>query len=180
MSYADFRDEMEKISLSHTDDWCRTCNSTAVFCYGVLGRSAMAKAIHGTMDPTIAGVIGAAATIITLLVLGLIALLVLGIIRLPWIGRRCTRGFRREGRASRGQGGAVNLTHGLDGFDHCSIGADIHTGSWEMNHQGKNDAKGASSVPSSCWGSGTMFDDGSAEEWRLHSKLEPVRVRESV
>ena len=181
MSYTDFRNEMETVSLARPEDWCRACNSTAVFCHGVLGSaSAMARATHGPMDPTVAGILGAVATTIAFLLMGLVALLILGF-RLPCTGRCFLGGFRGGRNATNGH----RVTHyspydDLGGVEHRSDGASIRPGSWEMDQRAKNSVTtNTASVPSSAWESGMAFN-GDTEEWRLHSMLEPVKIRESV
>jgi hypothetical protein len=73
LSWTDFQDMMSRIMVNTLEDWCSTCNSPALFCWGV-DDSVVNVVVNNTgkrykITPTVAGVIGA---IVTLVVAGLI------------------------------------------------------------------------------------------------------------
>ncbi|RAK99036.1 uncharacterized protein BO80DRAFT_426845 [Aspergillus ibericus CBS 121593] len=74
--YSEFKAAMEAFSINSTEEWCLTCDSSSVFCPGVLSNEPGASASKTNskskaMSPAVAGAIGA---IVTLVVTGLVAL----------------------------------------------------------------------------------------------------------
>ena len=181
IGYMDFREELKEVSLSHTDDWCTACNSSAVFCYGVLSSSAIGKAIDTSRSPTFAAMIGV--YVAFAIAVGTIVIMCIVIYIIS----------RNESKSSMGgfkgadkMASDCDVTHGSprenrevasdsSPDDGGSMGAGICSGSWEMDHRMKRGGTDVASVR----GTETVCDD-ETEEWRLHSKLEPTRVQENV
>ncbi|KAJ5832343.1 hypothetical protein N7474_000654 [Penicillium riverlandense] len=188
--YNEFRQEIETFALSSTEDWCNLCQSESVFCKGVLGDKDSTQ--KKRMAPAVAGVIGAVVTLVAIGLLAVIGLLV------------CSVRFRkrREGAQRSSLGGFkgtsklasdtdVTFRHPIWG---TSKAADEHAndeitaggvvvqgherlGSWEMGQQSKEienvDSTGQPQTTSA-------FDEENDEEWRIHSGLTPVKVRDSI
>ncbi|KAJ5620445.1 hypothetical protein N7510_004429 [Penicillium lagena] len=186
--YNEFREEIETFAVDSTQQWCTLCKSESIFCKGVLGDSTQKK----RMAPAVAGVIGAVITLVAIGLLTVIGLLACGV------------HFRK-----RGEGGQRSSLGGFKGtnklasdtdvtFRHPIWGtsktADEHAngemtaggfivqgherlGSWEMGQQSKeieNIHSMGQPHPRSA------FDEENDEEWRIHSSLKPVKVRESI
>ncbi|KAF2706593.1 phosphoglycerate mutase-like protein [Pleomassaria siparia CBS 279.74] len=84
LSWVDYQDEMSKIMVSDLGDWCATCQSPALFCWGV-DESSISVIVSNTkgqrhkISPTVAGVIGAVVTLFVAGLLFALAMLVGGI-----------------------------------------------------------------------------------------------------
>lgn len=183
--YSDFRSEVETFAVQSTQEWCLRCNSAAVFCTGVLDNSGSdsSKKKKG-MAPAVAGVIGAA---VTLAVIGLLVALGFFI----WSRRKrqgnhkpSLGGFKGTGKLA----SDTDVTFRSPIWDasksaHAEQNDDIaggvvvrgheRLGSWEMGQQ-KKDVESASHRHMS------TLEDENEDEWRIHSGLQPVKVRESV
>ncbi|KAJ5746135.1 hypothetical protein N7520_011317 [Penicillium odoratum] len=188
LPWDDFQDEMETISLQSIDEWCLRCNASSVFCAGALDRGDPTPKKKG-MAPAVAGVIGA---VVTLVVVGLIAVIGFFI---------C--GFRK--RAERKKGGHKPSIGGFKGTSKLASDVDVsfhnpiwgtdkaasmeedngfaagvvmrgqeRLGSWEMGQQ-KPEMENVQSTTQR----GSSVDED-PDEWRLHSRMQPVMVRESV
>ncbi|CEJ58510.1 hypothetical protein PMG11_07164 [Penicillium brasilianum] len=186
--YSEFRSEVETFAVQSTQEWCLRCNSAAVFCTGVLDSngSDSSKKNKG-MAPAVAGVIGA---VVTLAVIGLLVALGYFI----WSRRK------RQGNHKPSLGGFkgtdklasdTDLTFKSPIWDasksvHAEQNNDIASGvavrgherlgSWEMGQQKKeiDDVESASHRHMS------TLEDENEDEWRIHSGLQPVKIRESV
>ncbi|OOQ89285.1 putative histidine acid phosphatase [Penicillium brasilianum] len=186
--YSEFRSEVETFAVQSTQEWCLRCNSAAVFCTGVLDSSGSdsSKKNKG-MAPAVAGVIGA---VVTLAVIGLLVALGFFI----WSRRK------RQGNHKPSLGGFkgtdklasdTDLTFKSPIWDasksvHAEQNNDIASGvavrgherlgSWEMGQQKKeiDDVESASHRHMS------TLEDENEDEWRIHSGLQPVKIRESV
>lgn len=95
MPWAEFQDMFSRIMMSTLSEWCTTCSSPSLFCWGVdksnITLLLPAKSQHYKVTPAVAGVIGA---IVTLVVAGLLFALamLLGGVRL----HRNARGKKSE------------------------------------------------------------------------------------
>lgn len=175
---SEFRAGMENFAIGSTKEWCRLCESTAVFCSGVL-RS------HGrfgtsSMDPPVAGVIGAIVTFSFLAVMAIVGLIACGFRNQRW--PKSTSGFKGDSkmasdsdvtfkRPSRG-GKITGVQEPTDDqFGRAATEGHSHSGSWEMVRC--RESSGPTSVPRL-----PLLDED--EEWQVPTRLEPVRVRESV
>jgi hypothetical protein len=186
--YSDFRSEVESFAVQSTQEWCLRCNSAAVFCTGVLGDSALnsSKKKKG-MAPAVGGVIGA---VVTLVVIGLLAALGFFI----W-GRRNRQGNHKPSLGGfKGTGKLASDTDvtfrspiwGASKSGHTEQNDDIvggvvvrgdeRLGSWEMGQQKKE----IEDVDSTSQRHMSTLEDDNEDEWRIHSGLQPVKVRESV
>lgn len=190
LPYNEFVQEIETFSLGSTEQWCTLCKSESVFCKGVLGDKDSTQ--KKRMAPAVAGVIGAVITLVAIGLLTVIGLLV------------CRVRFRKRGEGGRkpslgGFKGTGKLASDTDvTFRHpiwgTSKAADEHAndeitaggvvvpgherlGSWEMGQQSKEveniDSMGRPQTTSA-------FDEENDDEWRIHSTLQPVKVRDSI
>ncbi|KAJ5098372.1 Histidine phosphatase superfamily clade-2 [Penicillium argentinense] len=185
--FTEFQSELETFAMQSTQEWCARCNAESIFCTGVMGESSSPKQ-KKQMAPALAGVIGAMVTLAVILLFGVIGFLF------------CLR-KRADHKASIG-GFKGNDKHASDtdltfrksiwgsaskpeNGDHEDPSGGIFVrgherlGSWEMGQQRKEvedisspTHENACPVP--------PFDDEIEEEWRMHSVLQPVKVRESI
>ncbi|KAH5099768.1 hypothetical protein HBI73_121990 [Parastagonospora nodorum] len=88
MQWRDFEDLFSRVKINTLQDWCTSCNSPALFCWGVDDTSVLPpiRQRHNAITPAIGGVIGA---IVTLAVAGLLFALamLLGGVRLHRVPR---------------------------------------------------------------------------------------------
>ncbi|KAJ5945886.1 Histidine phosphatase superfamily clade-2 [Penicillium verhagenii] len=191
--WTEFESEMETFSVQSVDEWCLLCNASSVFCAGALSRDDSTPK-KKAMTPAVAGVIGA---VVTLVVMGLVAVAVFFVCGLR----------KREGRQDRSKKSSIG---GFKGTSKLASDADVsfhnplwgtgkeagkeqddgavtggvivrgqeRLGSWEMGEP-KSETEGITPTKR-----GASFEDSSVpedpEEWRLHSRLHPVKIRESV
>ncbi|KAL2864650.1 uncharacterized protein BJX67DRAFT_373656 [Aspergillus lucknowensis] len=166
----EFQDEMQKISLESVIDWCRRCNSSAVFCSGVLdtGRSS-GNTNRGGVSAPVAGVIGA---VVTIVVLALMA--IFGFLAYSWRTKRLRKpslgGFKGDRKLASDSDLTFKDPHwGNNTVQPPQASARAHErhGSWEMASHKKPNA-------------GSSFADEVEEEWQLHSAVKAIGVREQV
>ncbi|KAI9376381.1 histidine phosphatase superfamily [Aspergillus egyptiacus] len=174
--FRDFQSEMQRITLGSTADWCRRCNSSAVFCSGVVkpARTGANRKDRDGLNPAVAGVIGA---VVTISLFGLLA--VCGFLtyfqrikrrRKPSLG-----GFKGDRKMASDLDVAFKSPQWGDGIKHpeaSARGYERH-GSWEMDDHKSPPRLVSQNMESS-------FADEIEEDWRLHSGLEGVKVREHV
>ncbi|RDW62914.1 uncharacterized protein DSM5745_10025 [Aspergillus mulundensis] len=174
--FGDFRAEMQRMSLGSTEDWCRRCNSSTVFCSGVVKtrQSPLSKTRknRGGMSAAVAGVIGA---VITIVVLGLFAIVGFFLclrargLRKPRVG-----GFKGSGKMGSDSDLTFKNPQWGDTIKAPAASAKGHErhGSWEMKNQSPprlaEQSVGASSLA-----------DELEEEWDIHG-TEPVKPHEHV
>jgi hypothetical protein len=188
--YTEFQSELETFAVSSTQEWCILCNSQSVFCNGAVndGKSAPGKK---QMKPAVAGVIGA---VVTLVVIGLLA--VLGFLICGCRKRRTTHkpsigGFKGTGKLDSDtdvtfRNPIWGSSKPADAEESDGIGAGgvvvsghERLGSWEMGQQKKELDQGESANTNNRVPMSVAWDDVE-EEWRIHSGLQPVKIRESV
>lgn len=180
ISLSEFRTEMGNIALNSLQDWCLWCQSPVGFCYSSLNPS-QASDTPGpsSMDPGVAGVIGAVVTFVFLAIVAIIGILFFGCPTQP----KPNGGFKGNSRMP-GDSDVTfqspnwgDKTIGIHQPETSNIGgiatkAHPRTGSWEMmQHMESNRSTRGQNLP---------FLGEEHDEWRNHSGLEPVRVRERV
>jgi hypothetical protein len=178
--FTEFESQMAQFSLSSTEEWCSTCNSSTVFCDGVLGEQ-NDRTTSGRKGLSLAGAgaIGACVTLATLAVIvGIASLCGLRVHRRhkPDLG-----GFKGSRKMASDHdvsfkspsegifGDTITKANG-DGKDGTSIKGHERTGSWEMNQQKRDDRKEYES----------NLDDDADDILHVNPYTEPVKVHESV
>ncbi|KAL5002088.1 histidine phosphatase superfamily [Aspergillus recurvatus] len=176
--FSEFQAEMQRMALGSTEDWCRRCNSSAVFCSGVVKaqprQSAASKARknRGGISAVVAGVIGSVVTIAVLALIGVVGFffcLRTKLLRKPSLG-----GFKRDSKmASDSDLTFMNPQWG-DTIKAPAASAKGHErhGSWEMKN------KSPSRLVQQSVGSSSLADE-LEEEWDLYSTA-PVKPHEHV
>ncbi|KAL4931566.1 uncharacterized protein BDV17DRAFT_288636 [Aspergillus undulatus] len=168
--FSDFQAEMQRLSLGSTTDWCRRCNSTAVFCSGVLVADQLkASLVHkdrGGLSLAVAGVIGAAVTIGVITLAAAIAVFVSTRMkrRKPSLG-----GFKAKSKMASDSDLRLSKSQWDDDLKLPAAAVRRHErhGSWEMTDR--------SSPPGP-----SSFADEIEEDWQIHSSVEPAQTREHV
>ncbi|KAL5341614.1 histidine phosphatase superfamily [Aspergillus crustosus] len=175
--FSEFQAEMQKLAIGTTADWCQRCNSSAVFCSGVVNAAKPTSRFHndkGGMSNAVAGVIGAVVTIAVL------ALSALGFLaykrRTKWQRRSSLGGFKGDSKMASDTDLAFKQpqlgSQELKPPATPARGYERH-GSWELTDNAS---------PSRLAERGTepSFADDIEDEWRLHSTVRPARVHEHV
>lgn len=191
--YTDFQSELETFAVSSTQEWCTRCNAQSVFCNGVLNDNKSAPK-KKQMKPAVAGVIGAVITLVAIGLLAALGFLICGCRKRKTIHNPSIGGFKGTGKLASdtdvtfrnpiwgaSKAGDAEESEGI-AADGVVVSGHERLGSWEMGQgQQKKELNQAEStdittnrVPMS-----VAWDD-MEEEWRLHSGLQPVKVRESV
>ncbi|KAL3470935.1 histidine phosphatase superfamily [Aspergillus californicus] len=170
--FQDFQSQMQNVTLGSTADWCRRCNSSAVFCSGVANASqARAGRTGGSRKSLIvAGIIGA---VIMLVLLAILAILTY------YLRNKCPRkpssgGYRGDSKMSSDTDLAIKNSRCEESGKPPTASArgyDRH-GSWEMADLGTPPRLAPQ-------GLGSSLSDVIEEEWQLQSG-NAVRVREHV
>lgn len=181
---SEFRSQMESFSLGSVSKWCLQCDSTAVFCSGLLNTAWSNRQPHGkSLDPAVAGVIGAVVTLVFLGIVTIIVCLGCGVrLRFKSKSKSSAGGFKRDGKMASDSDVTFKGPHWGDktmetraskngNLPRTPLGHE-RSGSWEM-------VKRRGSSHSTSMQSSPLLEE-EEEDWRAHSGLEPVRVRESV
>ena len=81
MQWKEFQDLFTRVKIDTLQEWCTSCNSPALFCWGVDDNTALspARQKHSAITPVIAGVIGALVALAVALLLFGLAMLIGGI-----------------------------------------------------------------------------------------------------
>ncbi|KAL4919780.1 histidine phosphatase superfamily [Aspergillus aurantiobrunneus] len=173
--FSEFQAEMQKMTLGPTADWCRRCNSSAVFCSGVVNAGqSLPSRLHkdgGGLSPAVAGVIGAAVTVgvLTLAaVVGFFACLRSKRVRKPSLGK-----FKGNGKMASDSDLTFRNPQWGDDLKPPAASARGYErhGSWEMNSPPRHAERGARS---------SSLAEDIEEEWRVHSAVEPTKAQEHV
>lgn len=177
LTYSEFQDNIQSMSLGSIADWCQRCDSSAVFCSGVVPAtksdvSNPEKSKDG-MHPAVAGVVGAAVTVGVLTLFAVVVFFC------------CLRTNRVRRKSSLGgfKGNSKMASDSDLTFNNPQWGADIKPpaasargyerhGSWEM-------ANSPPRLASHRVGPSSLAED-IEEEWQLHNSMEPVKAREHV
>lgn len=184
MTYSEFRSELETFAVTSVQEWCTQCNAQSVFCTGVLDQSHYAPKPKKNIAPAVAGVIGA---VVTLVVVGIIAAIVFF-----FCGARKRKSHKGSVGGFKGPGKLASdtdvsfrnpiwggpKTNDVEPSNDVNAGVAVHgherLGSWEMG-QGKKEVE---NVRSDGMARSPLGEE--EEDWRIHSGLRPVKVRESV
>lgn len=137
MKFTDFASAMQAIAVDGIAAWCNVCDSINLFCSALDGNAGGSSDVpttsgpkDGSINPVIAGVIGA---VVTVAVVGLLLLaaMLLGIVRFSAAGK--------DGRNSTlgGFKGAEKMASDTDLAYAKSGGRHERTGSWELRNGGK-------------------------------------------
>ncbi|CAI7580445.1 unnamed protein product [Penicillium pancosmium] len=186
--YSEFQSEIETFAMQSTKEWCTQCNADSIFCTGLMGDSSSSKQ-KKQMSPAVAGVIGAFVTLGVGLLFGMI-IFFCGIRKRgghkPSIG-----GFK--GNDKNASDADLNFRKPIWGStSKPNVGTDDdpsaagivvqgheRLGSWEMGQRRKEIEDIASPTHDGAPHI-SPFDEENEEEWRIHSGMQPVKVRESV
>lgn len=185
--FIEFQSELETFAVLSIQEWCVRCNSQSVFCTGVLGDSRSVPEKKG-ITPAVGGVIGAVVTLVVIGLAAVIGFLLCGARKREGVHRPSIGGFKGTGKLAsdtdvtfRNPIWGASKTADAEQHDEMPAGGQAargheRLGSWEMGQQRKEveDIESRTNRPmSDGW-------DVNEEEWRLHSGLQPVKVRESV
>ncbi|KAJ5106961.1 hypothetical protein N7456_003636 [Penicillium angulare] len=186
--WVDFQDEMESFAVGSAQEWCTLCNADSVFCSGVMSHGHSSSKKKG-VSPAVAGVIGA---VVTLAVIGLLALA--GFLILWFRKRRgdhkpSTGGFKGPGKLAsdtdvsfRNPIWGTDKTASMEQDNEVSGGGVVvrgqeRLGSWEMGQPNPEMETTMPAQPGRLAQPSTLEEES---EWQLHSRLQPVKIRESV
>ncbi|KAL2853242.1 histidine phosphatase superfamily [Aspergillus pseudoustus] len=176
--FYEFQVQMQKTALGSVRDWCRRCDSSVVFCSGVLDASQSRRNNgSGGISPAVGGVIGA---VVTLVVLALLA--VLGFLVYSWRTKRLQKPSLGGFKGNRKLASDPDLTFKDPKWGNDTVkppqasarGCERH-GSWEMGNQ-----KLPPKVTDQTSPGGYSLGDEIEEEWQLHSAAKPVGIHEHV
>ncbi|KAJ5587287.1 Histidine phosphatase superfamily clade-2 [Penicillium hispanicum] len=187
MRYSEFESELETFSVQSTQEWCLRCNSPSLFCTGVLESHDSAPKGKKRMAPAVAGVIGA---VIMLAIIGTAAAIGFFLcgLRKRMGHKPSTGGFKGNDKLAsdtdvsfRNPIWGMSKTAEAGQQDELAAGEVIargheRVGSWELG-QAKN---GVDDLSSTGHRHMSAWRDEIEEEWRQHSGLQPVKVRESI
>lgn len=184
ISYTEFRSELETFAVASTQEWCLRCNAGSVFCTGVLDQSTSPQNTKKDMSPAVGGVIGAVVTLVVLGITAAIVFLICGI-RKNKAHKGNLGGFKGPGKLASDVD--VSFKEPIWGNTKSNDAEAIHdlpagvvvqgherTGSWEMRPGGTE----TENIQSE--GMQPRLPLESEEDWRIHSGLRPVEIRESV
>ncbi|KAL4750283.1 hypothetical protein BDW72DRAFT_204039 [Aspergillus terricola var. indicus] len=176
--FSDFQAEMQRMALGSTEDWCRRCNSSAVFCSGVVTphprQSAASKARkdRGGISAAVAGVIGSAVTIAVLALIGVVGFFLC--LRTKRLRNPSLGGFKRDSKMASDSDLTFKNPQWGDAITAPTASAKGHErhGSWEMKN------KCPPRLVEQRVGSSSLADE-LEEEWDFHSTA-PVKPHEHV
>ncbi|EYE93982.1 uncharacterized protein EURHEDRAFT_378618 [Aspergillus ruber CBS 135680] len=190
MPYSEFQAEMEQIATRSTREWCHECGSSAVFCSGVLSRNREPTNNDDSMDPVVAGVIGAVVTIVIFASIGSVFGLLTAL-----RNRKLRQGNQGGFKGDRKMAGDADITFknpswgdaytagkqksGDDMSGAVVVRGQERSGSWEMTEPKERNGNSPTVTGESMR---SPFDDDNEndEEYLVHSAVEPAKVREAV
>ncbi|KAJ5690328.1 hypothetical protein N7462_004720 [Penicillium macrosclerotiorum] len=187
VSYVEFQSEMETFAVQSTQEWCLRCNANSVFCAGVLdSTNPDSEKKKKDLSPAVAGVIGAVVTIVVIGFLAVIGFFMCGVQKRRKDHKPSLGGFKGTNKLAsdtdvtfRSPIWGGSKTANTDQND-VAGGIIVHgherLGSWEMGQQ-KKEVEGVQSTSQRPF---SALEDENEDEWRIHSGLQPVKVRESV
>jgi hypothetical protein len=188
--WTEFKSELETFAVSSTEEWCTRCIAQSVFCNGVLNNDKPAP--KKQMKPAVAGVIGAVVTLVVIGLLTIVGFLICGCRKGNKTHKASIGGFKGNGKLASDTdvtfrnpiwgGSKVAGAEESDGIAAGGVVVSGHErlGSWEMGQQKKELDHAESAVMANSRVPMSVAWDDMEEEWRLHSGLQPVKVRESV
>ncbi|KAJ5782926.1 hypothetical protein N7457_004700 [Penicillium paradoxum] len=184
ISYNEFRSELETFAVASTQEWCLWCNAESVFCNGVLDQNASYRKKKKNMSPAVAGVIGAVVTLVAVAIIAAIVSFVCGI-RKSKARKASLGGFKGPGKLAsdvdvsfrepvweNSKSSNTEATHDLP--TGVVVQGHERLGSWEMS-QGRKEMENVHSD-----GTKVRWPIDGDDDWRIHSGLRPVKIRESV
>lgn len=189
ISYTEFKSEMEQILVPSTQEWCTICNSSTVFCSGLVEDKLSTGSNRG-LDAGSAGVIGACVTLITLAFIAALAFLLCGM-RIHRGPKSELGGFKGSGKLASDRdvtfkgpaGGAVQTTE-TDAGENSASGAVVRgherVGSWEMAERKKEKEKEADKTDSANAPKTRPSFERDEDDWQVSLSADPVKARESV
>jgi hypothetical protein len=170
MPLSEFRAQMGNIALGSREEWCQRCESPALFCSSPSdGTKCPSCPECDTTSAAVKGALIAFALFMgALIAADLVACAINKYRRSKSAGRLQASNKKASGSevAWKGPGWADMATGNQE--PGSVVQGQSQPGSWEMMQFG-NSSQSSNTL---------ILDEG--EEWRLHSGLEPVRVRESV
>lgn len=187
--YSEFQSEIQTFAMQSTQEWCTRCNADSVFCTGLMGNSNSSKH-KSQMAPAVAGVIGAFVTLGVGVIIAMACLFLCGM-RKRDNHKISIGGFKGHDKNASDADltfrkpiwGSTSKPANVGADDPSAAGIVVHgherLGSWEMGQQRK-EIDDISSPTHDGAPHMSPFDDENEEEWRIHSGLQPVKVRESV
>lgn len=193
--WTDFQTEIETFSVQSIEEWCLRCNASSVFCTGALDRGDSTHQKKG-MAPAVAGVIGAVVTLIVIGLLAVVGFFICGLRKRrgdhegghkPSIG-----GFKGTSKLASdadvsfrnpiwGTGKTANVEQddGVAAEDVIVRGQE-RLGSWEMGQQNSEMEYSQSTTQRRGIIAESSAPEAEPDAWQLHSRLQPVKIRESV
>ncbi|KAJ5713382.1 uncharacterized protein N7483_010563 [Penicillium malachiteum] len=183
----EFEIELETFAVASIQEWCIRCNADSVFCSGVLDRSDSISKKKG-ISPVVAGVIGA---VVTLVVIGLLAML--GFFLCSFRKRQGSHrpsmgGFKGTSKLASDtdvsfrnpiweSGKSAPMEQDNEVLSGVIVRGQERLGSWEMGQQ-VSEIENTQPITSSAAGHVSNMEN--EPEWSLHTRLQPVKVRETV
>ncbi|EPS32585.1 hypothetical protein PDE_07545 [Penicillium oxalicum 114-2] len=186
--YTEFQSELESFATQSTQNWCRQCNSEAIFCRVLDDERAYASmGDRKQMAPAVAGIIGAVIMLAIIGVLGAVGLCIWAMRKRETSRTPSLGGFKGTSKLASDLDVTFQGPHWttsknandrskINTADGIVIRGHERTGSWEMGqpkdtHEDLEIARHSSlSAP----------DDENEEEWRIVRGLRAVEARESV
>ncbi|KAL1967940.1 hypothetical protein VTN77DRAFT_2357 [Rasamsonia byssochlamydoides] len=161
--FTEFESQMAQFLLPSTEAWCNTCNSSAIFCDGVVSEHTTSH--KKALSPASAGAIGACVTLATLAAIAGIA----------WLcGLRVHRRHKPDMGGFKGSDKMASdhdLSFRRDGKNGTTIQGHERTGSWAMKQQKWGDSRGCTA---------SNLDDDADDILQVNPYAEPVKIHESV
>ncbi|CAG8085746.1 unnamed protein product [Penicillium salamii] len=186
--YSEFRSELETFAVSSIQEWCVQCNAESLFCTGALGEGHSTPKRKKGMAPVVAGVIGAVVTLAVVSITAAIGFFFCGACQIKsrkGSARSSLGGFKGPGKLASDTDVSFrnpiwgtskpDTVHPSDGIQ-AGVVVQGHErlGSWEMG-QGRKETE---TIQSDGVRASPFGDEH--EDWRTHSGLQPVKIRESV
>lgn len=187
--WTEFKSELETFAVSSTQEWCTRCDAQSIFCNGVLNNDMPAP--KKQMQPAVAGVIGAVVTLIAIGLLTIVGFLIYGCRKHKMTHKPSIGGFKGNGKLASDTdvtfrnpiwgGSKAAGVEESDGVAGAVVGpGHERLGSWEMGQQKKELGQADSATMTNNRVPMSVAWDEMEDEWRIHSGLQPVKVRESV
>ena len=182
--YNEFKLGLEEFSLQSSREWCLLCESPTLFCAGILSNSKQTPTTKhdGSMDPKVAGGIGAVVTFVVFASLTVLVCLVAAFMKRK-SGRGGFKGDRRmtsdtdvtfknpvwgDGKGNQEPGTTAAGGHG-------------RLGSWEMTENKERNGSSPNASPAEAMPAArSPFGDDNDDELLIHSVVEPAKARECV
>ncbi|KAL4975326.1 histidine phosphatase superfamily [Aspergillus desertorum] len=176
--FSEFQAEMQRMALGSTENWCRRCNSSAVFCSGVVkaqprqSAASQARKNRGGISAAVAGIIGSVVTIAVLALIGVVGFFFC--LRTKRLCKSSLAGSKRNRKMASDSDLTFKNPQWGGNIKAPAASAKGHErhGSWEMKN------KSPPQLAEQSVGSSSLADE-LEEEWDLHSTA-PVKPHEHV